>query len=60
MQIWSPSFSAIVVIYLYKLWRWLRGSRIAERRLQRAVSRRGKMALRGGRKAFGSPSRAAT
>jgi chromosome partitioning protein len=30
-------FGPIVAFYLYKLWRWLRGSRITERRLQRAL-----------------------
>lgn len=30
-------FGPIVAIYLYKLWRWLRSSRIAEQRIRRAI-----------------------
>jgi chromosome partitioning protein len=30
-------FGPIVAIYLFRLWRWLRSSRVAERRLQRAL-----------------------
>jgi len=30
-------FGPIVAVYLYKLWRWLRSSRIAEQRVRRAV-----------------------